>query len=403
MSFIAVSSFAICFILVVVGVWKRREVDLILMVGVVLRFASVAFYCLVGDSDPDGYGYRAVMFADMDLDQLLVNFQTGAYFYSWLISFPYRLFGESPEIIRCLNGLLSCVSLFMAYDLARALHGDEPAKRAAIFLAVFPALIRFAGPFASRECLFVFLCMAALTSIYKYYLGKGGMYLIPASVCIIFACIVHTSAFMFFVLVLLIVMNNSTADKGMRLLIGVLGASAVGAGVYLMFRSGIGTEKLYLNNGGMDLEKLNWISESSADGRAAYLQGFTFTNPVLTALFLPVRAAFFLYAPFIWMVCNALDVFGLVDGVLYLFVTWCAIRNIRSIMAKKANASRDEKFVLYLCVMLLCMLAMFAIGTSNYGTALRHRAKLISMFVLLCGPFLRWPFHLKSRHEGVCE
>ena len=44
------------------------------------------------------------------------------------------------------------------------------------------------------------------------------------------------------------------------------------------------------------------------------------------------------------------------------------------------------------------MLAMFAIGTSNYGTALRHRAKLISMFVLLCGPYFDYPIHIVRRN-----
>lgn len=398
MNVLGIASALVCFTITIPGIKKRRDADLYLFLGVLLRFASVLFYSYTGDSDPDGYGTMALMYANMTPEQLVLNFPTGAYFYSWLISFPYRFFGANEMMIRSINGLLYCWSLFIAYDLARVLAGPKAAKKIALFLAVFPALLRFAGPFASREALFVWLCMESLLLLYKYYCGEGAPKLLLALPCILFACIVHTSAFMFFVLLLLIMMNNSSGDRGMKILIGFLGCCFVAAGLYFMFSRGIGTEKLYLDKGGLDLEKMNWISESSADGRAAYLKGFTFTNPILTALFLPVRAAFFLYAPFIWMVRNALDVFGFIDGALYLLVTYHAVRNIRAIL-KKQDRTRDEKFVLLLAVMLLGMLAMFAIGTSNYGTALRHRAKLISMLVLLCGPYFDYPMHIVRRDD----
>lgn len=395
MIFLGASSLAICLAISLFGIRTRREADLVLIVGVLLRFASVLFYSLTGDSDPDGYGLRASMFAAMSLGDLFENFQTGAYFYSWLISFPYRLFGEDMVMIRSFNALLSCAALFMSYDLSKSLFGSRTAYKAGLFLAVFPALIRFAGPFASRESLFVFLLLAAVSSIYAYYSGKGFLHLACALACIIFATIVHTSAFMLFVLLLLVLLNNSSADRGMKMIAGGLGFGLIGVVVAIMFGGGIGTEKLYLDRGGLSLETMNWISEASADGRAAYLQGFTFNNPVLTALFLPVRAAFFLYAPFIWMIRNMLDVFGCVDGCLYILLTVCALRNVRDILRCKNSKTRNQQFVLYLGITLLCMLAMFAIGTSNYGTALRHRAKLAMLFVLIGGSRLDWPFHLK--------
>lgn len=397
MNYFGVVSLLICFVITLPGIKKRGEVDLYLLTGVLLRFASVLFYSYTGDSDPDGYGTMAMMYTQMSPEQLIANFPTGAYFYSWLISFPYRLFGPNEMMIRSINGLFYCWSLFIAYDLAKALYGKKPAKKVALFLAVFPAILRFSGPFASREALYVWLSMVSLLLIFQFYSGRGAIKLVLAFPCILFACIVHTSAFMFFVLLLLILMNNSSGDKGMKVLVGFIGCCFVAAGLFIMFKRGIGTEKLYLDKGGLNLEKMNWISESSADGRAAYLKGFTFSNPILTVLFLPVRAAFFLYAPFIWMVRNTLDVFGFIDGFLYLLVSYHAMQNIRAILRNKKR-SRSEQFVLFLAVMLMGMLVMFAIGTSNYGTALRHRAKLISMFVLLCGPYFDYPIHIVRRN-----
>ena len=374
---------------------RRREIDLIILTAALLRFGMVAFYSFTGDSDPDGYGFRALMFSEMSIPELFANFQTGAYFYSWLISFFYRAFGESMLMVRSLNGLLSMLAIVIVYDLIRDLYNKEVARKAMLFMAAFPALIRFSAPFASRETLYLFLEMVALRNLFSYYKGKGIQFLILGVISTGFACIVHTASFMFFVLILLIFMNNSAGDRGIQLLIGAVGACFVCAGIWFMTSRGIGTEKLYLNSGGLNLDKLNWISESSADGRAAYLKGFTFSNPVLTVLFLPVRTAFFLYAPFIWMIRAAADIFGFVDAALYLLVSYYAVKNIQAILANEQR-SREQLFVLFIGVMLLCMLAMFAIGTSNYGTALRHRAKLILFFVVLCGPLLDWPIHIRG-------
>lgn len=397
MTVIGLTSSLILFACSLLGIHKRRHADTYLLVGVLLRFVSVVYYCLMKDADPDGYGFRALAFANMPLGTLFANFQTGAYLYSWLISFPYRVFGPDDQLIRAINGFLYCRSLFIVCDLSYELYGPKVSKKASLFVAIFPALIRFAGPFASREALFVWLVLASIKFIYHFYINGDVSQLILAVMPVVLACIVHTSAFMLFVLVLLILMN-SCEDKGMKILIGVLGLCFVGGGVALMFSKGIGTEKLYLDQGGMNLEKMNWISESSADGRAAYLKGFTFTNPILTALFLPVRVAFFLYAPFIWMVRNALDIFGFVDALLYIVVTIQVYRNIQRIL-KEGCISRKDRFVLFLGLTLLCMLAMFAIGTSNYGTALRHRAKLISIFVLIAGPYIDFPIHLVKHNE----
>lgn len=396
MDYIGIGSFIVCFTASLAMMSKHREVDLIIVIATLLRFAMVAFYSYSGDSDPDGYGIRALYFSEMSIPEAFANFPTGAYFYSWLISFLYRVFGESALMVRSVNGLMSVASIVMAYELICELYGKGAARKALMFLAVFPALLRFSAPFASRETLYVFLEMISLKNLFSYYKGEGVQFLFLGVLTTALACIVHTASFMFFVLMLLIVMNNSAGDRGMQIIIGIIGAAFVGIGIWFMTSRGIGTEKLYLNSGGLNLDKLNWISESSAEGRAAYLQGFTFTNPVLTALFLPVRAAFFLYAPFIWMIRAVADVFGFIDAALYLLLTYYAIKNVQ-LIPKKTDRSREELFVVFIGVMLLCMLAMFAIGTSNYGTALRHRAKLVIFFVILCGPLLDWPMHISKK------
>lgn len=129
MNYLGVVSLLVCFAITLPGVRKRKDADLYLLIGVLVRFASVLFYSYMGDADPDGYGAMALMYSHMSPEQLILNFPTGAYFYSWLISFPYRLFGPNEMMIRSINGLLYCWSLFISYDLAKSLYGERPAKK----------------------------------------------------------------------------------------------------------------------------------------------------------------------------------------------------------------------------------------------------------------------------------
>ncbi len=107
MTFLGIASLLVCLALALSGIRTRKEVDFVLLIGVLLRFASVLFYSCTGDSDPDGYGIRASMFAAMSIEELFENFQTGAYLYSWLISFPYRILGEDMDVVRSINALMS--------------------------------------------------------------------------------------------------------------------------------------------------------------------------------------------------------------------------------------------------------------------------------------------------------
>ena len=56
MNYLGVVSLLVCFAITLPGVRKRKDADLYLLIGVLVRFASVLFYSYMGDADPDGYG-----------------------------------------------------------------------------------------------------------------------------------------------------------------------------------------------------------------------------------------------------------------------------------------------------------------------------------------------------------
>ena len=195
----------------------------------------------------------------------------------------------------------------------------------------------------------------------------------------ILGTILHISAAFLVIAFLLIVKNNVKKRTDILKVIFLL--ACAGTIVLFMYKNNIGTEKLYLKSGGVDAEKLAWIQEASAEGRAAYLQGFSSNNIIITIIQLPIRILYFLYTPFIWMIRKPIDILGFFDALLYIYITIKIVKNRKEI-------KNNHIYLYYILISVIFMIIAFSIGTSNYGTAIRHRAKLIIPLTIIASPYM---------------
>ena len=85
----------------------------------------------------------------------------------------------------------------------------------------------------------------------------------------------------------------------------------------------------------------------------------------------PVRMIYFFYTPFVWMISTAADIVGLFDALLYIFLSIYAFKGLAYLWCK------DKLLFWAIVSILLVFLVVFAWGTSNYGTAIRHRQKIV--------------------------
>lgn len=116
------------------------------------------------------------------------------------------------------------------------------------------------------------------------------------------------------------------------------------------------------------------LQEYRAIGRAVYLENLTLVKPIDIIWQLPIRIIYFLFAPFPWMASSLVDLIGIADVAFYIVLI------IRA--WKRHNNRFYARRVLPLTLMFLVLLAIFAIGSSNYGTALRHRVKIVPMLII---------------------
>ena len=96
---------------------------------------------------------------------------------------------------------------------------------------------------------------------------------------------------------------------------------------------------------------------------------------------LPVRVSYFLFAPFPWNVSKPEHIIGMIDSILYMYLSYLIFLNRKAIW-------KNSTLRMFLLI-LLCYIVMFSIGVGNFGTSVRHKAKFVFIFALLAAPLIK--------------
>ena len=368
------------------GAAKRPAVTAAILIAFAARLAMFLYCTITNDADADYYAVYAARYAAMPLKDVFANMPKSAYWYSWIVSFLFRIFGECFTPVRAMNFALSMCCVYITTDLVDTVYQDtQITKCAAMWMALFPNLIRFSSYFANREPMLMLFMLLYLKYSYRYYEDCKLGSLLLSILFLIPAMILHTSMIAMMALTVLIILTRKSRIASSK--IGILAKIVLAAGMVMVFAymlvNDIGTEKFGVSGGvELSIAGISRVGNMSAQGRAAYLQGFTSKNPWMLLLYLPVRIVYFLFTPFVWMVSEAVDLLGLFDALLYMFLTVYVFKKMRA-QRRTPEKSRADRFVILLLLLLIIMVTMFAAVTSNYGTAIRHRCKLFPIILLI--------------------
>jgi len=116
---------------------------------------------------------------------------------------------------------------------------------------------------------------------------------------------------------------------------------------------------------------------TSAMGGSAYLEGMAINSPMQLTLFSPIRAFYFLFSPFPMDWRGGVDIFSFfMDSLFYFYVVYYFFKNRKWFVDNK-------KLIIALLIIILIVAFIFGIGVSNAGTAMRHRQKIIPVFMVM--------------------
>ena len=373
--FIVLLGFA-AIVLLVLSIKDARLRNLILL-AFLLRLGLALFHAYLmplPDSGADALGFERLGWetADAWLRKGEVPNLSGAYLYSAWIGILYFLFGRIPLVAQFANVLLGTFAVYYTWKLAFLITDSRRAALISTLLAaIFPTLNLYSA-ITMRESSIVFF---TVTSVYCFFLWleKGKLsQMVGAVVLFVPASALHGGmVFIEIVYVFFFSFYHPKKKRWVAFSLNSLIAMLLVVFVVVAFGDFI-TNKLP-----QDMSMLfspDYLGERTAIAardRAAYLSGLTPTSLPSMLLQTPLRMFYFFYTPFIWMVSTPADIAGLFDALFYIFLSMYAFKGL-------AHLWREDKLLFWAIVsILLVFLVVFAWGTSNYGTAIRHRQKIV--------------------------
>ena len=338
-------------------------------------------------ADASRFQRRAIEFSMIGIPDLITwPLPGGAGLYAYFMGTVYALFGtDEGTLIRAINILAGVFAIYNAYHISNMLWTRRIALQNTMILAFFPLLAVYAqNPI--RESLVVYFLTLGIMYYVSFIKYRRPHYIALAVIGFGLSTALHMGALMALlglgVYQIWLFLTSLLRGRILMFLSSGIAILIVGFGLHYLNTTGWGLSTIGGEGAIAEFGVEELIQERGGDrraGRASYLQGMTASNPADVFWQTPIRAAYFLFAPFPWMLGSIWDMVGIFDGLLYLLVFFGIYKSFPVI--------RKDPAAMAMLVMLLGMILAFAWGVTNYGTAMRHRAKIIILAISLT-PYL---------------
>lgn len=278
----------------------------------------------------------------------------------WLLPGPSRVYA------RIFMALLGAYAVYNVYLVTRTYGNQQAALLAVTPLIFYPSFILMHSTIHREAAVLFGITMAARLLILPppqlhiaiTYLSAGGF--------LWFATIFRADNLPVYLVVIgiaLAVKYRRVFRHGITQLL-VLAGAVVGSVVAYSFAQRIVLE-------------LADLREGRAHGRTEYL-GHVFPDTILTVIvFSWIGAAYFLFAPFPWMVTQIHDLVGLFEGLTNLGFAIAAVFGFRSLLHRNAAVA------IALATGVVLGSVLYGLGTANVGTAVRHRQMVLWVIFIL--------------------
>jgi 4-amino-4-deoxy-L-arabinose transferase-like glycosyltransferase len=331
----------------------------------------------ISGADDERFIRWATAWSEGGLSSLHEHFALGAKLYIWLIALAYSVFVPSLLLVISINVLFGTLIVWTVYQLSLQLWGVRAARRAAIITALFPVLAMYSAV-SMREVAVGYPLVLGVFMFARWRLDYRLRWVIGAVIAFAVASAFHSGAAVLILVAMLLVIedwkSHLSRARTVSLLRTTLALSFCGLLFAAMLSTGRGLEKF----GGDEVATIGEIEGyqvSTARGRTAYLQNLTIRTPLDLVWQSPIRVGFFLFGPFVWQIRSPLDLFASAEGLIYLLLAWPIFRNRRRIW--RNSGARGT------LILMGSLVLVFALASSNYGTAMRHRAKAVPVMIAL--------------------
>ncbi|MBB1406077.1 hypothetical protein H5079_10660 [Pseudoalteromonas sp. SG44-5] len=362
-------------------VYGSKEKIIFLLASIVTFFISIAgvFYTLpfAGD-DAERFERLAWEISKGDLGQIFGSFDfTRSYVISSFTGLIYYFTGREPSIPIFINsfvGLLIIVNSIRLFDL---LWSRDCCNRRLYFILVcFSPILTINSSIILRENFVAIFLILATIRLVKYCNNNQLKDVILFLMFTLFASFFHAGALMYALgLPLYIIIFTKSMSVFNKVILSIL----IFGSLYFLLTS-FGYGKFDLNQEGeMGVNALAERLENPNVGNTSYLLNLQPKGLVDMIWQAPIRGFYFLTKPFPWDVKSFGHFLVFLDALLWSMILFVLYQRRKIIM-------KNEAAIAILLCCFVCVL-IFSYGTSNFGTAVRHRTKFLVEMLAVTAPF----------------
>ena len=361
----------------------RTTIGVILVAGFVLRVAllivNFEFATLPqGGGDAKVFERKAWSHAEHGIEDVSYYLLSNSEFMVLPGALIYSVTGRFPYLLGFVMVALGLGVIYLSYRAAFELWGDERmARMVAWGAALFPQLMLHSALFLREIPVSFCLAGAALCAI-RYTKRYDIRQVVWFSCWVGVGALFHSGVIFAIPALLLGVMFTRPRRARGRFKFyatNTIAAILLAGAMFAANETGFGLGKF---GGSLDdaLETFEQREEFETVGGAAFPEWMRVRGGLSDAWKIPIRYVALLFAPLVpFMVRSPSHLLGVLDASLYLFLFWTLYRNW--------GAIKHNRPVIVLLVLALSLFFIYALGVSNFGTAIRHRAKMAPILLIL--------------------
>lgn len=315
------------------------------------------------EGDALAFHFRAAGYAkDLVLDEFVVG-----WIYSYVLGIFYSITTDSlflGSLLSCAAWLLSALLLIKSMQILGVEKFNQ--AKAVLIYALLPSSVLFTSVTLreSYQGLFVNLaiyCALKLCSVnaFLYWFIMAGAI---AGMGCLHGSLLAFGIIFFLVTIWLVSMRRGKLSTSIKIIVS---ASLI-ALLALPAVDFISTNAYSLEGGLLAASERYLEGTTSITSRANYrndTDSFSTTNPIIL---LPTLLSQYLLEPLPWKMTSRVDVVIIFENFLRAWLIWTAVSNLPKI------ASYKKTVVIFLIVSYFITELIWSLGTSNWGTAMRH-------------------------------
>lgn len=296
----------------------------------------------------------------------------------------YALTDCSRLFAQYLNVIMGMLTLLWINKTMQIIDIDRRYRLQCVkILAILPNFAIFSAILLREAWVEMFVIMSIFYFV-KWFKKKRGFYDIGISfACVIAATWMHVGCVALligYMICILLYDRNTMCVHFSRYSIAALGVLSLLLIFLLVY-----AESLFAKLGrfsdlsyGEIMETLVDIQDYS-DAGSVYLTWLSYSNPIHLVLYVPLKMFYFMYSPIPFDWRNMMDVIAfLMDSSVYIFLSY-------NIIKSPIKKGENKYLRCFLIISFLFATFMLSMGTTAAGTAIRHRAKIVSVLVVCYG------------------